>query len=143
MADAWEADRLTIQPTLRKTFDLVANQASYTIGPGGNWDDYRPEWIAAAGFVNTYVDPTNPLETPVDVYTDEVWARIALKTLTSTIVWGIWYERTYSAPTGLGTVFVHPIITNIGKIALYYPVPMANITQDAAGLATSVLMPPG
>lgn len=143
LADAWQADRMTIQATERKVFDLVANQASYTWGVGGNWNAYAPERVAAAGFINTFVNPTNPLETPVDIYPDEIWARIALKTLTSTIVWGIWIERTYSNTTSLRTVFVHPIITNIGKMALYYPIPWNNVTIDDAGLNTTLVLPPG
>lgn len=146
MADLWQADRLTIQANRRKVFDLVANQASYTIGDGGDFDDYRPEFIADAGFINTYVNPTQPLETPVTIYTDEEWARIALKTLTSTIVWGMWYEKTFDDATvglGLGTIFVHPIITNIGKLALYYPIPWANVTINTAGLNTTLTLPPG
>jgi hypothetical protein len=140
MLDLWEADRLTVQATERKVFPLIANQASYTLGPGGDWDAYRPEFIADAGFINTFVNPTDPLETPVTIYTDETWRAIALKTLTSTIVWGIWQERTNTA--GRSKVFVHPIITNTGQIALYYPIPWSNVALSEAGLNTTMTLPP-
>lgn len=142
LVDTLKADKLTVNHVTRAEYDLVANQASYTIGPGGNWNGVRPQEILRAGFVNTYVSASTPLETYVRVMTDEEWAAVNLKSLTSTVVWGLWYETQYAAG-GLGKVWVRPIITNIGKIALYVPVPLDEVAETADGLLTDVLVPPG
>lgn len=145
MIDSWRARRLMIYQTLRQEFNVVPNQRSFTIGPGGDWNTQRPLAIAAAGFVNTAVDPTQPLETPIRIYTDEEWASIGLKTLTSTIVWGLWFETEYTqtAPVGLARIFPYPILTNSGTIALYLPIAIEEVADDENGLATLILLPPG
>jgi len=89
--DALKALRLGVFKTIRSTFTISANTESFNLGPGATWDTgtgtTRPEVIVRAGFVNTTSNPTEPLETPIHVYTDEEWAAIGLKTLTSTIGW--------------------------------------------------------
>lgn len=143
--DDFKADVCMIYQTIMETFPLTAGTNFYTIGPGGTWNMVaKPQIIVKAGYVNTYVNPTEPLETAVHVYTDEEWAAIGLKTLTSTIIWGIWYETSFSgSPTpGLGRVFVYPIITTGGNIALYVPVPIDEVAADESGYATTLYIPP-
>lgn len=144
--DAWKVDRLMIFQVLRQLYTLTPTTASYTIGPGATWEiATRPLAIVRAGFVNTAVNPSEPLETPIHVYTDEEWAAIGLKTLTSTIVWGIWYETSWklTAPVGSGKIFVYPILTSTAQIALYLPVAMDEVADDENGLAVVMYMPPG
>lgn len=137
--DAMKAYRLDVWEMRRDLWDLSANTQDYTIGPTGTWTGQRPMQILRAGFVNTYVNPTLPLETPVQILTDEQWASINLKTLTSTIVGQIWYQT--KMPDAI--VHVFPIITTTGKLALYVPVPIDEVSEDAAGLQTTIVCPPG
>lgn len=133
--DTWKAQLSMIYQLKRELLATVANQASYTIGPGGNWNIARPEVINGAGFVNTAVNPAQPLETPMSIYVDEEWQAIGLKTQTSTVPWSIWYETTFP----LGTIHVNPVPTVVAQVALYVPTPMT----EAATLATVLYMPPG
>lgn len=139
LLDALAADRLTIYETKRDVYDLVAGTASYTIGDGAVWDGFRPMNIVRAGFINTSVNPINPMETPMRVYTDEEWASIVLKTLTNNICYGLWYQ------TGVpyGTIFPYPIPTVANEVALYVPTPLGEVAEDADGLNTDVVVPKG
>src|SRR5437762_2811451 len=56
MIGQWAQERLTIPAVIRETFDLMANQASYTIGDGGDFDTVRPQSqdaIAGASLIIT------------------------------------------------------------------------------------------
>lgn len=146
MIDAFKAERIMIYQTLRLLFPLIANKAEYTIGPGGDFDvPTQPVGIVRAGFINTNVNPQEPLETPVHIYTDEEWAAVALKNLTSTIVYSLWYRTNYTqtAPIGLGTMFPYPVLTNNGTLALYLPQAIEEVADDDSGLATMIYVPPG
>ena len=143
LIDAMKANRLSVFELRRRTFNLIANTASYAIGPNATWDmdSGRPEVIVRAGFSNTVASADDPIETKVRVYTDEEWAAIGLKTLTSTIVWGLWYQ------TGVadGTVYPYPIpsASVTAGMVLYLPEPLAEVAEDDDGLATEVVVPPG
>lgn len=151
--DTWKAQRLMIFKVLRELYTVSANVTSYTIGPGATWNTpTMPLAIVRAGFVNTAVNPSNPLETPIRVYTDEEWARIGQKTMTSTIVWGVWYRTDFTTngatpPSGTGTIFVFPICTTSGQVALYLPVAIDEVDDseghEADALATTIIVPPG
>lgn len=146
LVDDFKTERLLIYQVLRSVFTAAGSQASYAIGPGATWDvPTRPLAIVRAGFVNTTVNPVESLETPMRVYTDEEWADIRLKTLTSTIAWGLWYETSYkqTAPIGSGRVFIYPILTSAGQVALYLPQAIDELSEDETGLATTVYVPPG
>ncbi len=142
MQDEWQADNLTINQVRRVLYDTSNTVQEYTIGPGADWDGFRPQEIVRAGFVNTYINPTVPLETPVTCYTVEEWAAISLKAMTGTIIYGLWYDYGYD-DDGFGTVTVYPIPQNPGKVALYVPTPLANIPITLAGLDTELHTPPG
>lgn len=66
LIDAWNADSLTVPHVQRAVYDLVAGQADYTIGAGGDFDTDRPSSVYAAGIIDT-----DGNETPIRV-TDEV-----------------------------------------------------------------------
>lgn len=135
MMDLFKAQFIMIYELKRQIVATVANQASYTIGTGGNWNIARPEQILRMGFVNTAVNPTEPLETPMRIYTDEEWAAVGLKSLTNTIAWGAWYQTSYP----LGVIYVYPVQTVAAQVALYVPTPM----DEAAALTTALYLPPG
>ena len=151
IVDDFKTDRLMIYQVLRNLYPLTAGTAKYSIGPGGDWPvNTAPVAIVRAGCVQSTVNPVEPLETPVHVYTDEEWARVGLKNLTSTINWGLWYETSYSqgplpgTPIGCGNVYPYPIDMNSAdQMALYLPVPIDEVKDDETGLATTIYVPPG
>lgn len=146
LTDDFKTDRMMIYQVLRNLYSLSPGVQKYSIGPGATWQvNTAPVAIVRAGFVNTAVNPTQPLETPVHVYEDEEWAAIGLKTLTSTIVWGLWYETSFSqtAPRGDANVYTYPTCTTSSQVALYLPVPMDEVADDENGLATTIYVPPG
>lgn len=147
LIDTLKSYNLTIWRTARELFNMVGGQASYTIGPGGDWDTQRPtnSDLFKAGFVNTYVNPTQPLETPVHIYSDEEWRSISLKTMTNTMAWGIWLDSDMNAGStpGLANIFVYPILDVTGQMALYLRKALEEVAEDETGLSEQILVPPG
>ena len=139
LVDQLAAYRLTVWELKRQTSAIAAGATSYTVGTGATINIPRPEQILRAGLLNTNVSASDPLETPIHMYSDEEWARIGRKTLESNIAWGAWYQR--AVPNGI--LFIHPILTVAQQIALYVPLAMAEVTEDETGLATSIVTPPG
>lgn len=121
LIDRWKTQNLAIPLIQRVTKALTNGTASYTIGTGGNIDVERPELIQAAGIVDTTQSPQ--VEYPLgDVLTVDEYAKIPLKTLSTS-----WVERIYYEPTfPLGRIYVFPI-PNVSTLtlALYLGVPIA------------------
>ena len=46
----WSTQRLAVFGQANQTFNTVANQATYTIGSGGNWNTVRPERISEPAY---------------------------------------------------------------------------------------------
>lgn len=72
LVDAWAAERLTMGAAVAQAFPLVINQAWYTLGPGGDFDTVRPEFLEAASVV---LPGPSAVEQPLEVYTDTRWQR--------------------------------------------------------------------
>lgn len=135
--DQWKAVGQMVFQVTRNLFATVAGTASYTIGAGAVWNVARPIEIVAAGFVNTYINPTDPVETLMVPFTDAQWQRVPIKTLQSTICERYWYETTFTTP-GYGKIYPYPVPSVVAQVALYLPIPLT----DPADLATTILMPP-
>jgi len=127
LLDTWQTERLTIYNLARQAYALVANQASYTIGAtGANWTcTVRPTWIQRAGMLDT-----ENIESPVEILTQDQWANLTDKTLTSTDATALYYNPTFP----LGTVYLYPVPTDATVQAiLYLPTPLvAGLTLDSA-----------
>lgn len=141
-------DRLMIFHTKRSVYDLVADQASYTIGDGADWDGFRPIEILRAGFLNTAVTPDEPLETPVKIFSDQQWADIGLKTLQNTICWGLWYDTgvrnvAEDNAAAWGTIYPYPVPSQANQMVLYVPTPLDEVPETEDGLATDLIIPRG
>ena len=142
MLDAWQSERLTIFNLNRSVFTFVANQASYTMGPGTTGTPALP-----ASFVTT-VRPTfidraailfgsgiNVAEIPLEVLTDDKWAEIRIKTVTSSLPTKVYYNAT--VPHGTLTYWPVPTDTTVYPI-LYLPLPMTRV----ATLDTELILAP-
>ena len=139
LVDQLRAYRLTVWELKRQTSAIAAGAASYTVGVSATINIQRPEQILRAGLINVDVSASDPLESLITMLTDEQWARVGLKTMTSSIISAAWYQR--SVPSG--RLWVYPILTVAQQIALYVPLAMEEVTEDETGLATSIVTPPG
>lgn len=113
MLDMWSADRITVYSIQRSVFAL-GSAASYTLGPGGGWDQpYPPTQIEEAYIQVTTTQP--PSEVPLYIVEAQKWAEITVKTTTSSIPREMWPD--YNFP--LCNVNLFPIPTGINNIVLY------------------------
>lgn len=136
LIDQWAGMRVTTYETRRVEYQLVPNQRSYTIADNGaDWTGWRPvDQPERAGFVDVIANPADPVEYRIRIYTDEEWANVSLKQLVDTIVFGIWYQKSFP----LGVIWVYPVCSEAQKIALYVPTPLS----ETVTLDTDLAFPP-
>ena len=135
LVDQWAAERLQVYTETRTTATLTANQASFTVGTGGNINIARPVFIRHVNFIDTSTDPDTEYQLP-PLLTEDAWAAIRLKAQTATLPQVAYYNPTY--PTG--TLWPWPIPTSATlQWVLYHSSAIAQF----AGLTTAVSLPPG
>ncbi|NJM09337.1 MAG: hypothetical protein HC883_00095 [Bdellovibrionaceae bacterium] len=109
MLESWSLEKLTVPKRTRETFSLVANQASYTIGPWGGFSTERPVKVDGAGVV------VNDIEYPIQIITAEEWARIDNKGDSRDLP-----TKLYAVGTSpLDTLYVWPVPSQVATLALY------------------------
>jgi len=138
MVDSWQLERLFIHEIVRTVKTLAASTATYTIGTGGAINVTRPTWIDAARVILDLA-ATTPTEIPIEVFSDQKWQDIRQKTLTSSLIQGIWFDHAWSA--GLGLIYVWPIpTTGTTRLVIYAPGLAVGAFVD---LNTDYTFPPG
>jgi hypothetical protein len=138
LMDGWGAENFTIYNEVIQQFSTTASKQSYTIGP-----DNTNDWITATlppsfdrvGNLPVTNGQPMPLELPVQIYTLDMWASIALKGLQSSIIQAMYPN--YGFPSH--TLNFWPIPNVVIPVSLYYPQKVAKLTA----LANAVAMPPG
>lgn len=134
--DAWGVERLLIPYIARTTATITANQTSYTVGTGGDINIVRPVYVTAIRFIDTSQDPD--LEMPLNILTDDDYASIPLKAMTSTMPTAAYYNPTYAS--GFGTLIPWPIPTSTTLQWAFY----SAVTMPQFSATTSTLtIPPG
>ena len=141
MMRSWMIQPLTIPVVTRVAFPLTANKGGpgneYTIGPGGDFDTIRP----ATGFTSVGLllgGTTPPVEMPRAILTDDGWAGIQVKTLSSPLFTSLYYNPTFT--TGLGSINLWPIPDNaLHQVVLYF----AQQISEFADLTTQYIFSPG
>ena len=134
LMDSWAAQRLTIYTVTATTWTIVSGTGQYTVGTGGDVNVARPEYVQGVSFTDSSTSPV--LELPLARYTDIGWSRIALKTLTSTLPTGFYYNYVYP----LATIDLWPVPTSSTLSGVMYA-PQA--TAQFAATSTTVALPPG
>jgi hypothetical protein len=138
LIDSYVINDLTMLTVDRNVFPIVANQATYTIGPaGGDITLPRPIEIENAGVILNY-NTTTENEIPLVALTDDAYAAIRVKTLTNAIPTQIYYNPTIA--TGLGTILLYPTPTATGNYCAIY---LGSQTAQFTNLSTSLVMAPG
>jgi hypothetical protein len=115
-------DQLATQPAAmpfiaRQVFDVVANQSTYTMGPGGDFDTTRPTGLTGAGLL-LLQSGAPPVEIPRGLLTDDAYQAIQLKTLTSQLWTDVYFNPTYAG--GLASVFLWPTPTTSANQCVLY-----------------------
>lgn len=130
LLDSWSNENLMSFVTQQRSFTLVANQQSYTIGVGGNINTQRPIDITQA-----FCRDTNGLDYPLDIWTQDRWNTIGLKSVQSQIPQVLFYDPGFT----LGTINIYPVPM------LPYTVFYDSVTQQVqfSSLTQSLSMPPG
>jgi len=137
MISGWATLPLTFPFIDREVFAVTANQGTYTIGPGGNFDTIRPTSLTGAGLLLNWAS-TNPVEIPRPIITDDAYQAIQIKDLTSSQWTQVYFNADYSG--GLATVFLWPVPnTTVNKCVLY----RGDQIQGFANLTTEYDYPPG
>lgn len=134
MVDSWAIERQMIYQLGRSQYPLVSGQQVYTIGPGGNFNAVRPQYIQDAGLVNTAYSPN--FELPVRLLTIDEWASLSIKSQQATQSWYMWND--YAYPLSNLSVWPVPSVSTL-SLALYVPTPLTQFASTAA----SVTLPPG
>lgn len=103
LIDAWGTEHLTIPYVERLQFDLVADQSTYTIGPGADFDTARPNWLDGAGLLLSTTTPETEIK--LHVLTDDEYAAIPIKDESSTYPQDVYYRPTNPD----GTIILWPV----------------------------------
>ncbi len=102
MLQSYNCDGHMVFSTNIEEFELNSGQKIYTIGPGGDFDTARPQYIRDANLIFT----TNPqLRTPLKLLDEHEWSLIPMQDIGNSLPWGLFYNPTYG-PTGRGTIYL-------------------------------------
>ena len=139
MIDGWATQRLTIPAVNRYQFPVSASVGSYTLGPTGTWVvPVRPERLDHAALVLKSATPN--VEIPIHVMTDDEYALISVKTLTTTLPTQIYYNANVanSANGVVSLLWPVPTITT-NDVAIY----IADALAQFADATTPITTPAG
>ncbi len=151
MIDEFATERLMIYREQRVgPFSVTAGQGDatvpspITIGPGGNWDTARPEYIDRAGVIYTAGGTPRP-ELKMHVFTTDEWGRVTVKGVTSTLSRAMFYDRKFDS-NGYGNIYLYPVPSANFQVVLYVPVALTEFPLDSDGnpdFTTVIYTPPG
>ena len=121
----------------RETFSITANQATYTIGPGGDWNTTRPLEITGSGLLQN-PGTSAEIELPRQVLTDDQYEAITMKGLTGNMWTAVYYNSTFASDRA--TIFLWPTpTTDAWGIAIY----RRDNLVEFASLTQTYYLPPG
>lgn len=125
LLEQWSTEGPMIYAEVREELTFVAGQASYTMGPSGNLNTTRPQVIEQVGLVQTVTNPTNPLETPIEVINVQKYSEISIKSTQSTFPYYVYVNDTFPSIT----LTFFPVPSNTNKAAIYSLKPLTNFTS--------------
>lgn len=140
LVSGWKNQRLTCFVTEENVYPLVSNQQEYTIGPGGNFNQFRPQFLDYCGLILANTSPAVEIKTPIITVKD--WSYQSVKAQTSTQPTRVYYYTQFpssGASAGLGKLIFWPKPTVANSIRLYCPKPI----DEFADLTTDYEFPPG
>lgn len=129
MIDGWNTQNLTIYSSYDATFTLVPGQATYTVGPSGNWNGARP-----VSLISQYVR-YNGIDYPVQQVDQETYNLIAIKTQPGILPEVVNFNTGYP----LATMTLWPV----PNTALSFTFSSNALLAQPATLQTVLSLPPG
>ncbi len=142
LMESYQLDGLSIPYTVRTVWDLTSSKGilgnPYTVGTGGDVNVLRPSLPDSLDvrFQDPTVTPT--IEYRMNMLTDDAWALVPQKNLTSPLPTSWYYQPTYAS--GFGSLYFWFVPTNSNLQGVMY-----SPAQIAAFVAKtdSVILPPG
>jgi hypothetical protein len=142
MLGQWRLERLTVPYVKRTVWNLTSGKGGpltpYTVGTGGDVSVYRPPQPneITVRYQDTSASPT--LERPLISLTDEAWALIPQKDLTSPLPGHYYYNPTYASGLGSLHFWLVPTSSTLQGV-LYAP---ASI-EDFTATSDTIVLPDG
>lgn len=134
MIESWNLNRWLIPWQEIETYTLTANQTSFTIGSGGDFDGPRPLRIEQANvIINTY---SPVLRKPVDIIDFRQWSAVGVQEVAA-IPNILYYDAAFTS--GLGKVYLWPQANAAYELELYQWHALDTFTD----LTTAYNFPPG
>lgn len=129
LLENWSTERLSVWGQDNLTFATVPGQASYTIGPAGNFNGVRPLYISAAYCSFGGVD------FPIEIYNQQQYDLISIKTMQQPIVEKLLYVTDF--PLGRITLWpvpmqAIPLVLSADRV-LTFPVTLASTLSGPPG----------
>jgi hypothetical protein len=128
--EEWTISKVLSNALTQESFSLVAGQASYTIGVGGNFNTSRPVNITQA-----YITDSNNNDSPMQIITYDQYNDISDKTTQSDNPYYLYYSPSYP----LGTIYLYSTPSSADTIHL---TSWKNFGSYAT-INTVVSLPPG
>ena len=91
MLELWSARGLMVRGTTQENFPLVAGQAAYTIGIGGNFNTSKPVAILSA-----FIRDANLIDTGLDIITQEEYDGMGDKAVSQARPMALCYDPGYA-----------------------------------------------
>jgi hypothetical protein len=131
MIDSWSNDGFMIFSESRTENVLNPPKQTFTIGPGGDFDEPRPMVINHASIIY----PGGNTEVKLKILNEQQWASTTLKSTESTIPLALYYNPEYP----LGKLSLWPVPTGGPTLVLHSLKPLLSFeTADS-----DVILPPG
>lgn len=131
MLDSWIIERLFVRYIVEETLTLVANQATYTMGPSGDLNTTTPTQIQDSCFIRY-----NGIDTPCPLLDQDGYAALVVKTNTSNIPNWLYVDMQYP----LVRLTFYPIPTSSAAVA--HIMSWATL-QSFSTLTTALNLPAG
>lgn len=124
LLDNWNAERAAVYAQQFNTYDLVADLAPHTIGPGGTFEaTQRPVSIEGANLILS--STPNPY-LPINVRGPAWWDAQTVPDLTGSIPTDVYYQPDFP----LGKLYFWPVPTETYSVELQTRVVLAEVTLD-------------
>lgn len=139
MLDGWNTLRNQMWSIEDEVFDLVTNQADYTIGPGGDFDTNRPQFIQDANLIIQTGNSDN-VRYPLKCINVDYFAAIRVRPLGAQPI-ELYYQTSYSQTPvrGLGLIRLYPFPNQVYQLELFLP---SQLNSDL-GIGDTLYVPPG
>ena len=135
LIESWNIDPQKLYGATQYVLPFVPNQATYTIGAGGNLNVPRPDAIGSAFVRNTTAVSSQQQDIPITILTDQQWADIPVKGMQGTFPYAVWFNMT----NPLIVAYVTPIPTGSNYSLVFWD----NNANATLALNTVLDLPPG